>query len=99
MPYAALLTAPAKRLPMSVSTYPPPLGVHKAACPPLSPAICPTRLTSRPMAPALSTKSAVVEAGAAAVPVSHRTPVVISLTPCLLYTSDAADERSSVDLG
>ena len=22
-----------------------------------------------------------------------------SLTPCLLYTSDAADERSSVDLG
>ena len=23
----------------------------------------------------------------------------VSITPCLLYTSDAADERSSVDLG
>ena len=27
------------------------------------------------------------------------TPVVTTPNPCLLYTSDAADERSSVDLG
>ena len=29
------------------------------------------------------------------------TPVIVrgAATPCLLYTSDAADERSSVDLG
>ena len=26
-------------------------------------------------------------------------PYVINIYPCLLYTSDAADERSSVDLG
>src|SRR5678815_2719284 len=29
----------------------------------------------------------------------HRFNVVRSMPPCLLYTSDAADERSSVDLG
>ena len=28
-----------------------------------------------------------------------RTTRVVELNPCLLYTSDAADERSSVDLG
>ena len=27
------------------------------------------------------------------------TPVAAAVYPCLLYTSDAADERSSVDLG
>ena len=28
-----------------------------------------------------------------------RLPTIKQLWPCLLYTSDAADERSSVDLG
>ena len=30
---------------------------------------------------------------------NHRHADVVSAHPCLLYTSDAADERSSVDLG
>ena len=30
---------------------------------------------------------------------SHATPLLARIYPCLLYTSDAADERSSVDLG
>ena len=29
----------------------------------------------------------------------HHDEVMVSTKPCLLYTSDAADERSSVDLG
>ena len=31
--------------------------------------------------------------------IDHRRGVIESLKACLLYTSDAADERSSVDLG
>ena len=34
-----------------------------------------------------------------AVPVSSPEGFIMAMSRCLLYTSDAADERSSVDLG
>ena len=41
---------------------------------------------------------AAIRGHGAVVPAAHR-PGPAAPVPCLLYTSDAADERSSVDLG
>ena len=48
-----------------------------------------------------NTKGSVAEAGLTKVSITaiDRVNGLIALKPCLLYTSDAADERSSVDLG
>src|SRR5678815_5072557 len=44
-------------------------------------------------------EGATVDEGARSVHFEHLTSTVNLLNLCLLYTSDAADERSSVDLG
>ena len=44
-------------------------------------------------------KGQVVEVTSDALPGQRFSAVLDAVDPCLLYTSDAADERSSVDLG
>ena len=51
------------------------------------------------MVPSTGTVSAEVGEAHAVIMVSHTTPRTKGDACCLLYTSDAADERSSVDLG
>src|SRR5678815_2126985 len=50
-------------------------------------------------APSEAQDSPTHEASSQPLPEINYSTFVISLSTCLLYTSDAADERSSVDLG
>ena len=47
----------------------------------------------------ISISFAFQEMGPCASPGAHTAPEGVNMEACLLYTSDAADERSSVDLG
>ena len=53
----------------------------------------------QPMLPEISGENKQLELDLSSFLVRYLTNAIEPINPCLLYTSDAADERSSVDLG